>query len=129
MVDFKEIPGYPGYSVTTDGRVWSHPKFRGAIKHSGKWLTPHTIKGGYLRVRLSVHDRKRVVVHRLVAMAFIPNPDNLPEVDHIDGNKANNDVSNLRWVSKQQNQKLMYERCGHPFWTYRTDLQEAITCA
>jgi hypothetical protein len=54
-------------------------------------------------------NRDKVVrtfgVHRLVAQAFIPNPDNLPQVDHIDGNKLNNNVENLQWISASANTK------------------------
>lgn len=53
----------------------------------------------------SSKGRKNCLVHRLVAIHFIPNPDNLPEVNHIDGNKENNHVSNLEWVSTSDNQK------------------------
>lgn len=49
------------------------------------------------------------LVHRLVAEAFIPNPDNLPEVDHIDNNPQNNNVNNLQWVSREQNMNKMYQ--------------------
>ena len=59
---------------------------------------------GYLKVKLHKNGEQRnFSIHRLVATAFIPNPDNLPEVDHIDRNRYNNNVENLRWVSKQQN--------------------------
>jgi hypothetical protein len=61
------------------------------------WL--HTT--GYMRVALGRGKQK--YIHRLVAQAFLPNPDNLPQVDHMDGNRTNNHVSNLRWVTVQQN--------------------------
>ncbi len=55
---------------------------------------------GYIFVSLG---SKSVLLHRIIAKAFIPNPDNLPEVNHIDGNKANNAVSNLEWCTAKQN--------------------------
>lgn len=59
---------------------------------------------GYKRVCLSHYDyQKRFKIHRLVAMEFIPNPNNLPQVNHIDGNKENNCASNLEWVSVKEN--------------------------
>jgi len=61
------------------------------------WL--HTT--GYIRVALGRGNQR--YVHRLVAQAFLPNPDSLPQVDHMDGNRMNNHVSNLRWVTAQQN--------------------------
>lgn len=56
-----------------------------------------------MRVILSDNGKnKTYFVHRLVAAAFIPNPDNLPEIDHIDGNRANNDATNLRWCTRSK---------------------------
>lgn len=84
--------------VSRDGRVRS-------------WLrgTPHILKTqkdgkGYHRVRVTVEREKySFKVHREVAKAFLDNPDNLPQVNHIDGNKDNNDVSNLEWVTNKEN--------------------------
>ena len=60
----------------------------------------------YLRVHLHVEGKgKQILVHRLVAIAFIPNPDNLPEVNHKNGNKHDNRVDNLEWVTKSQNKR------------------------
>ena len=61
---------------------------------------------GYLRVGIQSQD---FYIHRLVAQAFIPNFHNLPEVNHIDGNKRNNEVKNLEWCTRQQNNKHMFE--------------------
>lgn len=65
-------------------------------------------KYGYLSVY--VGQGKRKYVHRLVAQEFLDNPDNLSDVDHIDGDVKNNNVSNLRWVSHADNMKLQRER-------------------
>lgn len=98
----REIFGYEGlYSITEDGRVWSH--------HSKRFLKPiEQAKTHYLKVNLSKEGKVEVkYVHRLVAETYIPNPDpqTLKEVDHIDRNRQNNVVSNLRWVSRTENMR------------------------
>jgi len=71
----------------------------------GKTLKLGRHRDGYLKLSLSEQNRKKMYfVHRLVALTFIPNPDNLPQVNHIDGNKSNNVVSNLEWVDNSKNQ-------------------------
>ena len=63
-------------------------------------------KLGYCQVQKTINGkRKTLLIHRLVAKAFIPNPDNLPEVNHKDGNKANNQSFNLEWCTRRQNAK------------------------
>lgn len=95
---WKPIKGYEHLLISRTGRVWSTTY--------DKELRPHLTNRGYLRVNLSKDKTvKRVSVHRLVAEAFIPNPDNLPCVDHIDGNKLNNHVENLQWISTSNNMR------------------------
>ncbi len=94
----RDIPGYEGlYAVTEDGKVWSY-KFK-------KFLAPFDNGQGYLVVFLTKDKvRKHARVHRLVAMTYLPNPENKPEVDHIDPTKKyDNSVSNLRWVTSAEN--------------------------
>lgn len=90
---WEDIKGYTGlYSVSTTGKVLSH--------QSEKLLKPFVNHKGYLIVQLSKNGhRQNKRIHRLVAEAFIPNPDALPEVDHIDNDMQNNKVENLRWVT------------------------------
>ena len=91
----KKIEGYENYLIYRDGRVWS--------KNKNRFLKPRNL-GAYLGVSLCKNgDTKNHYIHRLVANAFIPNPKNLPEVNHIDENKHNNDASNLQWVTRMQN--------------------------
>lgn len=96
MEYWKQIKGYPHLLVSRDGKVWTTTYNR--------FLKPQLTNRGYLRIGLN-KDKviKTVGVHRLVAEAFIPNPDNLPAVDHIDGNKLNNTVENLQWISNSDN--------------------------
>lgn len=73
----------------------------------GKYLRSISMdKEGYCHCNVG---RSKLRVHRLVAEMFIPNPDNLPVVDHIDGNKSNNNVENLRWVTVQKNTQAAYD--------------------
>lgn len=99
----KEIPGYDGkYFVTTKGEIISlYKKTPTLLKHFDNGR-------GYRNVKLMyalkpVRKYNTVYVHRLVAKAFIPNPDNLPQVNHIDGDKSNNAVENLEWCTAKEN--------------------------
>ena len=93
----RDIEGYEGlYAVTSCGRIWSYKTKR--------FLKPFSNAQGYLRVSLFKDGHAKTFrVNRLVAQAYIPNPDNLPEVDHLDGNKEHNWIKNLEWVSSCEN--------------------------
>lgn len=115
QMDFKDIPGYNGfYACNSNGDVFSlDRKTVGSngisIFFKGRKLKPEKLKG-YLRVRLSLKNvQKNIFVHRLVAICFIENPLNKPCVNHKDGNKLNNNVSNLEWVSYSENERHSYD--------------------
>lgn len=78
----------------------------GRFRHRKKLMKQAIDRDGYLTCNIG---HKRVKVHRLVAMAFIPNPDDKPIVDHIDGNKVNNSWTNLRWLTKKENTQAAYD--------------------
>ncbi len=94
----------PEYEITEDGDVYSLPKYGGG-KGRGRFTKMALLKGsvgknGYKYVNIkTVNGKKKVYVHRLVALAYIDNKNKLPTVNHKDGNKLNNDVNNLEWAS------------------------------
>ncbi len=93
MIKTKKVPGFENYSVSSDGRVFSQ---RGELKPS--------TSTGYASVKFSNGaEKQNFQVHRLVAMLFISNRKNLEIVNHIDGDKLNNDVTNLEWVDRKGN--------------------------
>lgn len=97
-------------------------------KLTGNILKAQEDEKGYLRVRLSLHDKKRSArVHRLVAIAFIPNPENKPQVNHIDTNKKNNSVDNLEWNTNGENQIHAF-KTGLNYVTGRAGRKKRALC-
>lgn len=100
---WKDIDGYEGrYMVSNTGKVKSlSNKNAWGFSHKGRILKPVLKEDGYVRVYLSncKREKRLYYVHRIVASAFIQNPDNLPQVNHIDGNKQNNNMNNLEWCT------------------------------
>jgi len=119
---WKSLPGVPGVEVSTFGnarmldRVVSS-EF-GTRFTEGRVLKKYDTKDGYLQVCIPVCGKRATkTIHRLVAQTFIPNPDNLPEVNHRDCDRTNNDVSNIEWVTHEDNiayrDKLGYTARGN----------------
>ena len=94
---WRDIPMYTGiYEVSTLGRVRS--------KVTNEFAKPFKNDRGYMIVKIYLNGQmKNERVHRLVALTFIPNPNNYPQVNHIDYNKTNNQVDNLEWCTGEQN--------------------------
>ena len=114
MEEWRDIRGYEGiYKISNLGRVKRlayeiqnpSPRANGSmLKFKEHLLTPRRITHGYLSVALyKKGTRKDYKLHRLVAEAFIPNPENKPEINHKDENKANNEVINLEWCTHKYN--------------------------
>lgn len=99
----KPIPGFPGYEISPTGEVFS--------RISNKLLSTKNISSGYpyLTLRIGEGKRTNVPLHRLLALTFLPNEKNLPEVNHIDGNKLNYSLDNLEWVSTVSNIRHAFE--------------------
>ena len=97
----KEIPNHPGFKAMTDGTI---------LGKRGKPMIGHVDRCGYREVLLSENGKTNSArVHRLVAETFIPNPNNYRDVNHIDGNKLNNNIDNLEWVSHSNNIRHSYK--------------------
>lgn len=95
---WKPIPGFEHYEISNTGRVKR-------VK-TQTFTSLHVDKDGYQKVALynpKTKKQNKFFIHRLICISFLPNPDNLPLVDHIDRNRKNNDLSNLRWVGYREN--------------------------
>ena len=133
---WKSLPGAPAVEVSTFGRVRTLDRVVPRGKHTlfikGRVLKQNNRKDGYLQVSIPIDgksDTKRV--HRLVAQAFIKNPNDLPEINHKDSDRANNNVSNLEWCTRSYNRQYREkygisttESQGHPVFAINLDTLE-----
>lgn len=104
MTSFALIDEDPRYMVDSDGNVYGPKK-----------LLKQRVYKGYCYVKLGTANNLRLV-HRLIAQAFLPNPDNKPQVAHWDGDKSNNSLTNLRWATRKENHA---DRDRHNQWGWK----------
>jgi hypothetical protein len=93
-MEWRVVPEWPAYEVSENGDL--------RMVKNGKIKAKIYVPSGYVKYRVSKTRRYRLA-HRLVASAFIPNPENKPQINHIDGDKRNNCVSNLEWCTGEEN--------------------------
>lgn len=142
MEVWKVLEGFGGqYSVSNLGKIRSNYRWHINPKTKERYLkerelvmVPNLSKNGYFRIKLS--DRKIHPLHRLVAGAFCPNPENKKYVNHIDGNKENNSCDNLEWVTVQENNQHAWDTgLNHStgsverlakHWTFVSPSQEVV---
>jgi len=104
METFKDIDGYEQlYQISNTGKIKS--------KRSGKVLKNIMTKDGYYRICLCNGGQKMFLVHRLIAIHFIDNPENKPCINHINGIKSDNSIGNLEWVTHSENLIHAYNIC------------------
>ena len=111
-----EIEGYSNYTINENGQVYN-TKYNRFLKYK-------ISHDGYLRIGLNKNNKQKYfLISRLVALAYIPNPNNYPEVDHIDKNPLNNNLSNLRWANRemQMNNRNAYGIIKHKYICYTTN--------
>ena len=104
MSELEELKGFSNYLINKEGQVWS--------KYYKRFIKPHTDSKGYLRVYICDDNKKQsnFSVHRLLGLQYIDNPSNLCIIDHIDGNRQNNSLDNLRWVDAMTNSNNRIKR-------------------
>lgn len=102
-IEYRPIKGIDGYFVSNNGDVFSNKKWRN--ENDFRQLKAQVKKHGYKIISLYLRGigLHTFLLHRLVAEAFIPNPENKPEVDHINGDRTDNRVENLRWCTREEN--------------------------
>lgn len=118
FTELKDIPGFEGnYAIDKLGNVFSYK--------SNKYLNPSKTKDDYLKVSLRANNKAYYYrVHKLVAMTFLDNPNNLSEINHRDFNRQNNCLDNLEWISHDDN--ILYSKIANRFKTEKPNRKAYI---
>lgn len=112
MTILRDIPGYDGYLASPDGRIWS-------TKRKGRWRKQHQ-HNGYMTIGIwNGQQSICVMVHRMIALAWVPNPDNLPQVNYKNSDRSDNRFTNLEWVTNRGNWLHAYENGQVPLGSDR----------
>lgn len=111
MEEWRDIEGFDGfYQISSYGRVKSMGGWCGTARRKESIRSVSLTKDGYEKVRLVYRGKDRTArIHRLVAEAFLPNPENKDTVNHIDGDKRNNNVANLEWANRSEQMEHAYK--------------------
>ena len=110
---WKKVPGYDDYEASEDGQIRKISTQR-IVKQSQNQVNHYMYASLSWRDEDGVLKRKNCLVHRIIATTFLPNPDGLPQVNHKDSNRVNNDISNLEWINVSDNLKHSF-RDGRRF--------------
>lgn len=126
----KDVKGYEGlYQVSNFGRIKSLHKIRNRGDNADGIMKTYLIHGNYIAIKLKKNkESKAYLIHRLVAISFIPNPEDKRTVNHIDGNKLNNHVNNLEWNTHSENLHHAYNNGLSVYRAYRKDTGIHIRC-
>ena len=133
MEIWKPIQGYEEYyEVSSEGNVRSKDRIRAnGIPIKGKQLKPNVLKDGYAQVTLVVNGKPKCMkIHRLVAIAFIENPENKPQVNHKNGIRNDNRVENLEWVTISENHRHAFAVLGKKaakYWLGKPSVNRKLT--
>ena len=117
MLNIVQHPIYSDYGCDTNGNVYSRKNGKWGYLPDGQWKLkkPTITLGRYYHVSITIEYKKqvRMLVHRLVAKTFLPNPNNKPEVNHINNIGIDNRICNLEWVTSSENIQHRYDLGGH----------------
>jgi hypothetical protein len=119
----KDVVGFEEqYSITEDGMIWSHKR--------GRWMSVYYTKTGYKRVTLrdfnNLNKARSFLVHRLVAQSYIPNPEQKPEVNHVNCKRDDNRVENLEWATRSENNQHAWDHGNKVFVKTEKFIQSVI---